>query len=80
MLGKCERTVSLLAAANGLQETSEDAFESLLRRCIKTGDLTLIGANGEQRRFGDANAPRATVRLHDNAPHWKLALSVRALH
>ncbi len=45
----------------------------LLRRAIKTGDLTLIDATGRTHRFGTAQqAPVVTVRLHDAALHRKL--------
>ncbi len=52
-------------------------FERLLRKCIKTGDLTLIDGSGQISTFGDGTAPRATMRLHDKSLHWKFALFPR---
>ena len=50
----------------------------LFERLIQSGELTLIDADGEFRRFGDAGAgPAVTLRLHDRALHWKLFLNPR---
>ena len=46
-----------------------------LDRVLGRGDLRLIDAHGRQWRFGDGTRPRATVRLHDPALHWRLAVN-----
>jgi cyclopropane-fatty-acyl-phospholipid synthase len=52
-------------------------FEHLLGKCIKSGDLTLIGADGKRTVFGDGQPPRAAIRLHDKALHRRLAINPR---
>jgi cyclopropane-fatty-acyl-phospholipid synthase len=40
-------------------------FDSFLRRLIRTGDLTVIDADGTPHRFGPGGPPVVRVRLHD---------------
>ena len=50
----------------------------LLERFVEDGWLRLIDARGRRHDFGQAGAePSVTVRLHDPALHWKLALMPR---
>lgn len=46
-----------------------------LRPLIRTGRLTVIDADGNRHVFGSEPEPAVTVRLHDRALHWKLALN-----
>jgi cyclopropane-fatty-acyl-phospholipid synthase len=47
----------------------------LLDRLVRTGTLRLIDANGRTHVFGDGGEPRATIRVHDPALHWRIPLS-----
>ncbi|MBI4183260.1 MAG: class I SAM-dependent methyltransferase [Proteobacteria bacterium] len=47
----------------------------LLDHVVKTGTLTVIDARGAVRRFGSGGAPAVTVRLHDRALDYQLALN-----
>ncbi|HSR54824.1 MAG TPA: cyclopropane-fatty-acyl-phospholipid synthase family protein [Alphaproteobacteria bacterium] len=47
----------------------------LLRKLIHTGSLTLIDAKGRKHVICDEGDPRITVRIHDAATQWKLALN-----
>ena len=50
----------------------------VLDRFVTVGQLGLIDANGKQHKFGTDDAePSVTIRLHDPALHWKMALSPR---
>lgn len=49
---------------------------SLLTSFVRNGSLTVIAADGVSHRFGgQAPGPEVTVRLHDAALEWKLALN-----
>ena len=50
-------------------------FAGLLDRLIRDGSLTLIDALGDIYTFGDDTLPRVTIRIHDRALHWKLAVN-----
>jgi cyclopropane-fatty-acyl-phospholipid synthase len=53
-------------------------FATLMRKAIRVGSLTVIDAHGRQHRLGeDDGTEPVTVRLHDGALHWKLALNPR---
>jgi hypothetical protein len=50
----------------------------LFRAIFKRGELTVIDAKGQTRRYGDATrGPRVTIRLHDRALHIRLPLNPR---
>ena len=47
-----------------------------LKYLVKTGDLTVIDANGKTHRYGNAaGLPSASIRLHDKKLHAKLFFS-----
>ena len=46
----------------------------LLDPFIRVGRLTVIDARGGRHVFGSEEAPAVTIRLHDPALHWRLAL------
>ena len=49
---------------------------ALLRKTVRNGHLRVIDATGRQHDFiGEGPGPAATIRLHDRALHWKLALN-----
>jgi len=50
-------------------------FSSLLRQIVKKGALTVVGANGKIREFGDGHGPRVTMRLHDKTVGPELAFN-----
>ncbi len=53
-------------------------FGKLLQQVIQNGHLTLIDANGWRHDFGAiGDSDHVTIRLHDPALHWKLALNPR---
>jgi cyclopropane-fatty-acyl-phospholipid synthase len=60
-----------------LREENEMRFlPRLLRKFIRNGHLRLYDADGELREFGSGvDGPVVTVRLHDKALDWKLALN-----
>ncbi|MEM7237576.1 MAG: cyclopropane-fatty-acyl-phospholipid synthase family protein [Pseudomonadota bacterium] len=47
----------------------------LFRAAVKTGDLTLIGPDGAEQRFGDGTSPRIRIRLADPSLDWKIFLN-----
>lgn len=48
----------------------------LLNRLIRDGELIVINAAGGTHRFGrPGSTPRVTLRLRDNALHWKLVIN-----
>ena len=48
-------------------------LSTLLRWIIKSGDLTMIDAEGRTHRYGEpGGTPKVVFRLHDKALHWKL--------
>jgi cyclopropane-fatty-acyl-phospholipid synthase len=50
----------------------------LFRTIIERGELTVIDAKGQTRRYGDAaRGPPVTIRLHDRALHTRLPLNPR---
>jgi cyclopropane-fatty-acyl-phospholipid synthase len=49
----------------------------LLERAITIGRLRVIDAGGSFHIFGAAGEPSVTIRLHDQALHWKLAVRPR---
>ena len=50
-------------------------FARFLDRLIRDGSLTLIDANGGVHTFGDGTEPKVTIRVHDRAVNWKLAIN-----
>ncbi|HEV2562642.1 MAG TPA: cyclopropane-fatty-acyl-phospholipid synthase family protein [Rhizomicrobium sp.] len=46
----------------------------VLKSIIKQGSLTLIHADGSRETFGTGE-PRTTIKLHDRAAEWELALN-----
>lgn len=45
----------------------------LLDHLVKTGDLTVIDANGKTHRYGvEGQVPKSVVKLHDKSLHYKL--------
>ena len=46
----------------------------MLRKLIRTGQLTVIDAAGRQHRFGTDESPAVTIRLHDRRLHHQLFL------
>jgi cyclopropane-fatty-acyl-phospholipid synthase len=46
----------------------------LLNTIVRTGRLTLVDAAGRVQNFGANNGPRVTMRLHDRATAWRIAL------
>src|SRR5579864_1806043 len=52
-------------------------FASVLARVIRIGRLSVIDAAGNRHLFQGSPGPRATIRLHDPALHWKLLLRPR---
>ncbi len=49
----------------------------LLERAITIGRLRVIDAGGAFHIFGGSGGPSVTIRLHDPALHWKLAVRPR---
>jgi len=47
----------------------------LLQPFIRIGRLTVIDADGHRHVFGTQQVPAVTIRLHDRALHWRLALN-----
>ena len=47
----------------------------LFRAAVKTGDLVLVGPDGQEQRFGDGGVPRVRVRLADASLDWKIFLN-----
>ncbi|MDB5424759.1 MAG: cyclopropane-fatty-acyl-phospholipid synthase [Phenylobacterium sp.] len=48
-------------------------WSKLLDYLVKTGDLTVIDANGKVHKFGvSGQSPKSVVKLHDKSLHWKL--------
>jgi cyclopropane-fatty-acyl-phospholipid synthase len=50
-------------------------LDSLLKRLIKTGDLTVIYADGRRARYGDGKPPHSVVRLKDRRVPLEFALN-----
>jgi cyclopropane-fatty-acyl-phospholipid synthase len=50
-------------------------FARFARTVIRSGRLTIIDAHGRRHVIGDADGPAATIRLHDRALHYRLALN-----
>jgi cyclopropane-fatty-acyl-phospholipid synthase len=50
-------------------------FARFARKVIQTGRLTIIDAHGRRHVAGGPGGPAATVRLHDKALHYRLALN-----
>lgn len=51
------------------------ALEFLFSKLIRKGTLTVIAPNGHRMVFGDGNAPRACLRVHDRMTAWRLMLN-----
>src|SRR5438067_11964422 len=49
----------------------------LFERIVTIGRLRVIDAGGSVHIFEGSGAPRVTIRLHDPALHWKLAVRPR---
>ena len=49
----------------------------LFERIITIGGLRVIDAGGSLHTFDGSGGPRVTIRLHDSALHWKLAVRPR---
>src|ERR1700758_4360900 len=49
----------------------------LFERFVTIGRLRVIDAGGSLHTFGGFGGPRVTIRLHDSALHWKLAVRPR---
>jgi cyclopropane-fatty-acyl-phospholipid synthase len=49
----------------------------LFERTITIGRLRVIDAGGSLHTFGESGGPSVTIRLHDPALHWKLAVRPR---
>jgi cyclopropane-fatty-acyl-phospholipid synthase len=47
-------------------------FALLLRHAVRSGDLTVIDADGRPHRFGNGEGPRAVIRLRDRRLHTQL--------
>ena len=47
-------------------------LDSLLKRFIQHGSLTVVDANGKSSTYSGGEGPRASVRLKDPALSWKL--------
>ena len=47
----------------------------MMSRFVKVGELTLVGVDGTEHRFGPGGAPSATVRLHDPVLYRSLFLN-----
>ena len=50
-------------------------FARFAQKVIRSGDLTIIGADGRRYQVGDGVGPRATIRLHDEKLHRRLAIN-----
>ena len=50
-------------------------FARFARNVIRAGRLTIIDAHGTRHVIGGEDGPAATVRLHDKALHYRLALN-----
>src|SRR6185295_17475020 len=49
-------------------------LDLLLRRIVRTGDLTLIDSQGVPQRYGDGGGPPIVVRIADKRLEWRLLL------
>ncbi len=49
-------------------------LRKLLERTVRTGNLTVIDAQGNTARFGDGTGKAVTVRLLDRRLEWELAI------
>jgi cyclopropane-fatty-acyl-phospholipid synthase len=49
-------------------------FARFARTVIRSGRLTIIDAHGRHHVAGGENGPAATIRLHDRALHYRLAV------
>ncbi|MSO88470.1 MAG: hypothetical protein EXQ89_00585 [Rhodospirillaceae bacterium] len=47
-------------------------FARLLRKVVQKGQLTVIGADGSARSFGDGTGPTIVIRLHQSRLHRDL--------
>ncbi|MEM8842479.1 MAG: cyclopropane-fatty-acyl-phospholipid synthase family protein [Pseudomonadota bacterium] len=47
----------------------------LFQAAVNTGDLTLVGPDGQAWHFGDGTAPPIRIRVTDPALDWKIALN-----
>jgi cyclopropane-fatty-acyl-phospholipid synthase len=50
-------------------------FARFARKVIQSGGLTIIDAGGRRHVVGGAGGPAATIRLHDRALHYRLAIN-----
>jgi cyclopropane-fatty-acyl-phospholipid synthase len=50
------------------------ALDSFLKHLIRSGTLSVIYADGSVRRYGSGEAPRVTLRLHNQATPWRLVI------
>ena len=50
-------------------------FARFARKVIQSGSLTIIDAHGRRHVAGGPGGPAATVRLHDKALHYRLAIN-----
>ena len=50
-------------------------FARFARKVIQSGRLTIIDAHGHRHVVGGQDGPVATVRLHDKALHYRLAIN-----
>jgi len=51
------------------------ALDFLFSKLIRKGTLTVIDPKGQRMVFGDGNAPKATLRIHDRMTAWRLMLN-----
>lgn len=49
-------------------------LDAMLRRLIKTGDLTVIDAENNKHRYNASPSPKAVIRLHDKALEREILL------
>jgi cyclopropane-fatty-acyl-phospholipid synthase len=50
-------------------------FARFARKVIQSGGLTIIDAGGRRHVVGGPGGPAATIRLHDKALHYWLAIN-----
>jgi cyclopropane-fatty-acyl-phospholipid synthase len=50
-------------------------FGEIAKRVVRWGRLSIIDADGRCHEVGGDDGPHATIRLHDRALHWRLALN-----
>ncbi|MAU60532.1 MAG: SAM-dependent methyltransferase [Parvibaculum sp.] len=50
-------------------------FSALLRKVVKRGSLTIVGADGKRTEFGDGSGEPVTIRFHDKTVSTEIALN-----